>query len=453
MRIDSSGNVGIGTSSPSTKLEVRISSDGSVATFRRDSGTVNPGLRIVANETGSTVGFDTAYSTSSPDYTFSIGGTQVMRLTSSGNLGLGVTPSAWRSTTKAIEGPAGSLFSFSTTAIGVVQNAYLDSVGWKYKATAAASNYEQASGAHLWSIAASGTAGNAITFTQAMTLNASGNLGIGTTSPSQRLSIFNSNGVYGTAYQPAMILCIDSSGGTVTANTGLGAIVWATDTLGIPVASVEAIRENPSVGAASSLVLRTGSSGGGTERMRITSNGRILVGTTDPGDTSGVGIKMYSGFVDSTDPSIRFVGNTTDSNKYPLMVRSISNNTWRFYMDYAGNLYAQNTSITSLSDARLKENVRDLETGLSEVMALKPRRFDWKEGQGQDKKDVAGFIAQEVEPILPEMVSTGLNEDENGEKYKTLAPAMLIPTLVKAIQEQQAIINDLKARIETLESK
>ncbi|NCX56781.1 MAG: tail fiber domain-containing protein, partial [Burkholderiaceae bacterium] len=145
-------------------------------------------------------------------------------------------------------------------------------------------------------------------------------------------------------------------------------------------------------------------------------------------------------------PSIRFVGNSTASNVYPFMVRASSNNSWRTYIDYAGNIYSVNTSITALSDVRLKENIRDLETGLDIIAALKPRRFDWKEGKGQDKKDVAGFIAQEVETVFPEMVSESLDEDENGGKYKTVAPGMLIPTLVKAIQELKAEIDVLKGQ-------
>jgi hypothetical protein len=185
---------------------------------------------------------------------------------------------------------------------------------------------------------------------------------------------------------------------------------------------------------------------GGVEAARIDSSANLLIGTSNNSDTAGDGIKLYPN--NGGGPSIRFVGNTASAAVYPLMIRSSSSSSFKTYIDYAGNIYSVNTSIISLSDSRLKENVRDLETGLDKVLALQPRRFDWKEGKGQDKKDVAGFIAQEVELVLPEMVSTGVDENENGEKYKTIAPAMLIPTLVKAIQEQQATIESLKARLD-----
>jgi len=84
-------------------------------------------------------------------------------------------------------------------------------------------------------------------------------------------------------------------------------------------------------------------------------------------------------------------------------------------------------------------------------MALKPRRFDWKEGKGQDKKDVAGFIAQEFEDVFPECVGTSM-AGEDGIEYKNINHETLIPTLVKAIQEQQALITQLTARITALET-
>jgi hypothetical protein len=121
-------------------------------------------------------------------------------MTPSGNLGLGVTPSAWDTTGdfKALQ--VGSGFGVYGRASGdqdrggVFANSYHDGTGWKYIATGNATRYEQTDGAHVWYQAPSGTAGNAISFTQAMTLNASGNLGIGTTSPDSRLHVGPSNG-------------------------------------------------------------------------------------------------------------------------------------------------------------------------------------------------------------------------------------------------------------------
>jgi hypothetical protein len=88
--------------------------------------------------------------------------------------------------------------------------------------------------------------------------------------------------------------------------------------------------------------------------------------------------------------------------------------------------------------------VRDIDTGLDSIMALKPRRFDWKEGKGQNKKNVAGFIAQEFETVFPECVSTSKAGDD-GIEYKNINHETLIPTLVKAIQELKTEFDAYKA--------
>jgi hypothetical protein len=123
-------------------------------------------------------------------------------LDSSGNLGLGVTPTAWTAGGKIFElGFKGNIFYGVTyTAVGFSNNAYYDATapsGWKFAnpTSSRAGYYEQSQGTHAWATStAAGTAGNAITFTQAMTLDASGNLGIGTTSPKAPLHVVASAG-------------------------------------------------------------------------------------------------------------------------------------------------------------------------------------------------------------------------------------------------------------------
>jgi hypothetical protein len=119
---------------------------------------------------------------------FTEGGTEAARIDSAGNFGLGVTPSAW-GTYKAIQlnaagysmmgGTAGAVFG----ALGV--NYYFDGSAYKYINSSYATQYLQSAGIHTWKTAVSGTAGNSISFTDAMTLTAAGELLVGTTSSSE----------------------------------------------------------------------------------------------------------------------------------------------------------------------------------------------------------------------------------------------------------------------------
>ena len=161
-------------------------------------------------------------------------GVETARLDSAGNLGLGVTPSAWGSSYKAFQLPAGSIASYpGQMTIG--QNFYDDGAGtYKYYATAAATRYMQSGGLHYWYTAASDTAGNPISFTQAMTLDASGNLGVGTTSPTRRLSLDGGAGTQTwTGYQQAgsekFVVGLDASGNPTLNATTSTPMVFATN--------------------------------------------------------------------------------------------------------------------------------------------------------------------------------------------------------------------------------
>jgi hypothetical protein len=100
------------------------------------------------------------------------------------------------------------------------------------------------------------------------------------------------------------------------------------------------------------------------------------------------------------------------------------------------------------SDIRLKENISPVQDALNKVLDLKPVNFDWKDNfEGKEpylSKRSAGFIAQDVEKVIPELVV----EDEEG--YKSINYDGIIPYLTDAIQEQQVLIKDLQSQIDEL---
>jgi hypothetical protein len=106
-------------------------------------------------------------------------------------------------------------------------------------------------------------------------------------------------------------------------------------------------------------------------------------------------------------------------------------------------VYATNGTI-STSDRRLKKNIKSLNYGLADLMKLRPVSFEWKDKEGMRK---LGLIAQEVQQILPEVV------DEPKEGYLGVFYADLVPVTVKAIQEQQAIIEKQQAEIDALKAQ
>jgi hypothetical protein len=115
---------------------------------------------------------------------FSTSATERMRLSASGNLGLGVTPSAWGSSFKSIDiGTNGaSLLSNGTADARLYANAYFDGTNWVYKGSSVALGYQQANTGHFWYSASSGTGGGTISWNTLMTINNAGSVGIGTTS-------------------------------------------------------------------------------------------------------------------------------------------------------------------------------------------------------------------------------------------------------------------------------
>jgi len=180
----------------------------------------------------------------------------------------------------------------------------------------------------------------------------------------------------------------------------------------------------------------------GTQAMTLDASGNLLVGTTSSSETSSVGHKINTSL---TAPWLATVGSASTNSNVTSSVYSTGAAAYRFYVGYGGTVFATNTTISAISDARLKENVQDIDVGLGAILALKPRKFDWKEGKGKNIKGDRGFIAQEFEAVFPQLVDEWKDNAPEGEApYKSVRQD-LIPVLVKAIQE-------LTARVEALEA-
>jgi len=208
-------------------------------------------------------------------------------VSSSGNVGIGVTPSAW-SLGKAIEfGNIGNtVWGVNATQFNVLQNAYYNA-GYYYASSNPASYYQQVSGVHTWYVAPSGTANAALTFTSSMTIINSGNVGIGTSSPSSRLYVRTTAGAT-KAYDDLSktnIMCFDDTsmvegvGGSIT----FGGYKTSTSAGG-NFAAIDGIKENGTAGneAGAFRIWTANSSGVFGERMRITSGGNVGIGTSSP---------------------------------------------------------------------------------------------------------------------------------------------------------------------------
>lgn len=277
-RIDSSGNIGVGVT-PSvwgSGRALEIGQQG-CGIWNNSSNDVRilAGARFASGAwlysvTGSPVsrydqqvGNNLWFSAPSGTAGGIISWTQTMMLDTAGNLGISVTPSAWAAGYKAIEfAPGGSVFgNASGNGNFFATNLYYDGA-WKYKASLPATYYRQSVGEHSWHIAPSGTAGNTATLTQAMTLDAGGNVGIGATAPSgYRLSVTD-----GTVAAMRVVTANE------TAGVGGAYLVLGSTTYNrAQIATVQ-------VGTAGAdMILSTAPSAGGlSERLRIEAAGNIL---------------------------------------------------------------------------------------------------------------------------------------------------------------------------------
>jgi len=180
-----------------------------------------------------------------------------------------------------------------------------------------------------------------------------------------------------------------------------------------------------------------------TERMRLFASGGVSIGnTTDPG--AGNLALAASKFIRLPSASTNFdlVGNA-GGNDY-LSINA--NGTQRHQFNDAGAAYNTTGTWGTISDARLKENINDATAKLDDVLKLRVVNYNLK--TDPEIKQI-GFIAQDIEQVFPGLVEQG-EPTEDGDFYKSVKTSVLIPILVKAMQEQQTQIDELKNQLTQL---
>jgi hypothetical protein len=256
----------------------------------------------------------------------------------------------------------------------------------------------------------------------AMTLDASGNVGIGTSSPTNRLTV---NG--GNSTTPTIRL----NGGTAADDNALIASKYNL---------ILSCNADGNIGSRAITFVNST-----TENMRIDSSGNLLVGTTS---NQGAGVT-----ISGVQGNAFWFSKTTSSAAYNHLVFNNPNGNVGFIQTSGSG-----TSFLTSSDYRLKENIAPMTGALAKVAQLKPVTYKWK----LDGSDGQGFIAHELQEIVPDCVSGEKDEldAEGNPKYQGIDTSFLVATLTAAIQEAKALIdtqaetiNALTARIVALEAK
>ena len=271
-------------------------------------------------------------------------------------------------------------------------------------------------------------------------IKSNGNVGIGTTNPNAKLEIEKNS--YGNLSAGQGHIILDTLGEAREKDKGpfINFRVPTTNTTSEDMANIGAVcSDNTASSRKADLVFWTRSTNL-TEKMRINSVGNVGIGTTNP---SAARLDVWQAET-SSDSCIKTVRPGTADRKHLA-----------FYNDNGSvgtiKTNGSTTSYNTTSDYRLKTDVQPMIGATERLKALKPVNFEWI----ADGTRVDGFIAHEVQEIVPEAISgekDAVDEDDNPD-YQGIDQSKLVPLLTAAIQEQQQIIEDLKSRIETLESK
>jgi len=430
--IDTSGNVGINTKTPTERLHVfdgassgTVSVD--IANFQQSSNDSGGGALSLA--TAIKIGGTTRYAqikglhnqyasaaTALSFWTDNGTNTEKMRLTNSGSLGIGTTS------------PSGSDFGSQT---GLVHIKDVGGINTGIK-------LEQGAGKSFWYQNATNTffgSGSSHPLriytgqTERMRIDSSGKVGINTTSPQRFLHITGNDGASGTtAGNSDSQLFIDNAGGNGAmiefgaSNTGAGRIQFS-DEDSTNQGKIEYFHSSDHMQFSTNA----------SERMRIDSSGQVSIGSTSTNARL---------FCESNNDSIStFRLNDTSSGSAGKNIAIFQRRGTNVGFV---NVTDSSTSFVTSSDHRLKENVVDMTNATTRLKQLSPKRFNFIVDADTT---VDGFLAHEVSSVVPEAVTGTHNEvDADGNPvYQGIDQSKLVPLLVKTIQELEARITALEA--------
>jgi hypothetical protein len=441
---DASGNVGIGTSSPTVKLQV----SGGTAIQGAGFPTAGAGIELSYNSGTNLASFQAYDRTGSAwkdleinslTSRFGTSGSERMRIDSSGNVGIGTSSP---SNTLHVVGSQLLTSSSAETKFNIT-NTGTGGLNWWIGSTNNSSGavgggrlafYDQTSNAAR------------------MVIDNAGNVGIGTSSPVNKLDVTGAAGTNGDAR--SLISVVDSTAFALGVGGGITfRAKYNTAGSYFDAGNIKGIKENATDGnSASALAFSTQANGGSpTERMRISSAGDLSVGTANsaPGNGSGNNVAGFAANSNGTTWASRSGFEALSVNRVDTtggVLRAASAGTQVGGISVTSSATAFNTS----SDYRLKQDIAPMTGALIKVAALKPVTYKWK----RDGSDGEGFIAHELAEVCPQAVTGDKDAvDADGNPvHQGIDTSFLVATLTAAIQEQQALITSLTARIVALES-